>query len=202
MKHLFNEILERPFNYNDFTTYKALLDKEEFSEHNFNEEVTNKLTSLLLTSDEYINLCGLQKIYNYCNMKVSTTATCNCAKNRIKKYWTTLWNLFHTITYLYPDNPTLLSQKRITIFFDNLGERISCPECRKHYSEYIKLHSINNIPNNRDSYVKWLVDLHNDVNKRLEKPTLSYDQVQKIHNNVLKTKIIDTYAIDAKKLFG
>ena len=45
------------------------------------------------------------------------------------------WILLHTITFLYPDNPTLNEKKQHYIFFKNLPDLIPCNICKENYKK-------------------------------------------------------------------
>jgi len=154
----------------------------------------------LASSNEYYTLCGLYQVNKFIG-KYSRMSSCKCKQNSQNIYWKTLWNIIHVITFIYPDKPTEFSKRRIVLFFENLGDKLPCPECKKHYGEHIVNYPISNMPNNKKSYISWLIDLHNDVNKRKKKPILSYEQVYEIYDMTLQSRIIKEYGIDQKKLF-
>ena len=45
------------------------------------------------------------------------------------------WTFIHTITFLYPDNPTLNEKKQHYIFFKNLPDLIPCNICKENYKK-------------------------------------------------------------------
>ena len=197
IKEVYNDVLLRDPDITGSLTYINMIDSGCLTKQ--------KLIEVLLQSDEYITLCGLEKIMKHIKTQTNNTLTCNCsgAKIRVKKYWNIIWNILHIMTYMYPDNPTLFSQKRITRFFNNFGMMIQCEECRKHYNIYISNNSILNVTNNKNSYIKWLIDLHNNVNKRLNKPIMFYKRADIIYDlsDQMCIEIIKTYGIDKIKLF-
>lgn len=90
-----------------------------------------------------------------------------------------LWFIIHTIALNFPDNPSY-EQKRIhEDFFNNLVFLIPCDKCRVHYRQHINNNPVVNHLNNSDSLFRYTIDLHNEVNKTLNKRVFSYDEVVK-----------------------
>ena len=72
------------------------------------------------------------------------------------------------------------------IFFYSLQKVIPCPKCRRHYSENLK-----KIPirlQSRDDLIRWLIDIHNAVNKSTNKPTMSYEDVYEKYDKLYNKK--------------
>jgi hypothetical protein len=90
-----------------------------------------------------------------------------------------LWMALHSMTFNYPITPTEQDKKQYTNFFHSLKYVLPCPACRMHYKKTIEeKYPIELALDNRDTLSRWLVDFHNDVNKRLGKPIVSYDSVK------------------------
>lgn len=86
-----------------------------------------------------------------------------------------MWISLHSITLNYPEKPTQCQQNMIREFFWNVQFVLPCEMCRKHYAEMIRTHPP--ITKDRRSLVYWLIDRHNEVNKRLGKREYSYEEV-------------------------
>ena len=95
-----------------------------------------------------------------------------------------MWISLHSITLNYPEKPTLCQENMIREFFWNVQFVLPCEMCRNHYAEMIRTHPP--ITKDRRSLVYWLIDRHNQVNKRLGKREYSYEEVlqkyQKLYN--------------------
>ena len=104
------------------------------------------------------------------------------------------WTFLHTITYNYPENPTDNDKKNYHNFFMNLQHVLPCKKCQAHYTENIQKYDLNNSLDNRDDLVKWLIDIHNEVNKDTGKRVWSYSEVynkyDNLHNSNLVNKMI------------
>jgi hypothetical protein len=82
------------------------------------------------------------------------------------------WHFLHTMTFNYPERPTIEEQNSAEQFFLNLSKLLPCAACREHYEK-----EITKSPPLTSSKVllsSWLVDIHNRINKRLKKPIFSY----------------------------
>jgi len=95
-------------------------------------------------------------------------------------YWGPgLWMTLHTMTFDYPENPTEEEKNNYRDFFHSLKYVLPCGVCRQHYAKAIEqTYPIDPALKNRDTLTRWLVDFHNTVNKRLNKPIVSYESVK------------------------
>ena len=105
-----------------------------------------------------------------------------------------LWHSLHSISFGYPKfvgnsfEERLLKENKYN-FFKSLGYVLPCPECSKHYIEGFEKHSDDLIRalDSRDLLAKWVYDLHNRVNKGLDKPEStwpSFEQVYKKYDSL------------------
>ena len=92
------------------------------------------------------------------------------------------WTFLHSITLYYPINPTNEQKIYHKDFFENLQNILPCPTCAKHYQENLKKFNLDEALESKDKLTKWLIDMHNEVNKKNNKRIYSYDEVIKIYN--------------------
>ena len=92
------------------------------------------------------------------------------------------WKFLHTITFQYPENPTDNDKRKYYIFFNTLKDVLPCPNCKEHYSKNIEKLPIQ--LESRDDFIKWLIDIHNEVNIINKKKKYSYEEVYKLYNNM------------------
>jgi hypothetical protein len=89
-----------------------------------------------------------------------------------------LWDTLHLYAHNFPDNPSELEKHSASNFYRSFSGAISCVNpCRVHYHQYLETYPIENYLDSRSSLKQYVVDLHNDVNKRLGKPLLTCEQV-------------------------
>ena len=91
------------------------------------------------------------------------------------------WLFLHSVTFQYPEEPTMEDKENYKQFFNSLQNILPCPKCRDHYQK-----NIQDLPiqlNSRDELIQWLINIHNNVNKSNNKDILSYEDVKKIYLN-------------------
>ena len=89
------------------------------------------------------------------------------------------WLFMHSISFQYPENPTEEDKNNYKVFFESLKNTIPCPKCREHYSENLKQKPIQ--LNSRDELIQWVIDIHNEVNKKNSKKIYSRQEVEKLY---------------------
>lgn len=94
------------------------------------------------------------------------------------------WTTIHFVALGYPKAPTE-SQKQyyFTYFSKILPEILPCLKCRKHLKQTLQTeHPMTpSALANPDTLFEWTVSLHNVVNRRLGKPTLSLEEARGIY---------------------
>lgn len=90
-----------------------------------------------------------------------------------------LWHKLHTKSYNYPSNPQEKDKENIYLYFSELGKNIPCDVCKYHYKMNLINKPIIKCLDCKDDLIKWVIDLHNSVNKQLNKPQLNYNQAMK-----------------------
>ena len=91
------------------------------------------------------------------------------------------WDMFHAVTFLYP----YLSSKTLQQFFiKDFTNIIPCPECKMHYIDMIKEDPCPIGPQiTKDDWFLWGFRIHNKVNEKLQKPTLSHSTLSSMYHN-------------------
>ena len=89
------------------------------------------------------------------------------------------WKFLHSLTFAYPNTPTLEQQRSADVFFASLAKLLPCDACQEHYQEEIVRRPADT--RSQATLSAWLVDLHNRVNARLNKPTFSYAQAAQLY---------------------
>jgi len=92
------------------------------------------------------------------------------------------WLFLHTITFNYPEYPSEQDKVNFFTFFDSLKYVLPCDKCKKHYRENSK--DLKDNLNSKDDLVKWLIDIHNDVNIKNNKPIWSYSDVYNKYQDI------------------
>ena len=88
-----------------------------------------------------------------------------------------VWYLFHTLAYkAVPENFAEIKTELIQ-YIQRICANLPCPECTQHATEYMKQHSrALSMITTKDQLHQFLVDFHNVVNVRKQKPRFTYEQ--------------------------
>lgn len=96
-----------------------------------------------------------------------------------------VWIFLHSITLNYPLYPAKTTRNHHYNFFMNLIHIIPCDKCRIHYKQnLIKYPLTKKILSSRENLIKWLINVHNSVNKMTGEKIMSYDEVINMYNNM------------------
>lgn len=92
-----------------------------------------------------------------------------------------LWFVIHTLALNYSDNPSYEQKRTTEDFFNSLVFLIPCDKCRVHYRQHINNNPVVNHLKDSNTLFKYTIDLHNEVNKTLNKKQYSYEEVVKFY---------------------
>lgn len=122
-----------------------------------------------------------------------------------------LWHSLHTISFNYPNHPTKKEKREYKKFVQQLKYVLPCKYCRLNLIENFKcLPLLEKHMKNRNTFSKYIYDLHELINKMLKKKTnLSYEDVReryehfrarcnkgKVIRTIKKTKKIEKGCVD------
>lgn len=88
-----------------------------------------------------------------------------------------LWHVMHVVALTYPDYPSNIQKKQYRTFYESLQYTIPCLKCKENYINHLAEKPIN--LNSRIELFVWTVDIHNMVNKILNKPQLTSSEAMK-----------------------
>lgn len=114
------------------------------------------------------------------------------------------WFFLHTLAMTYPNHPNTITKKKYYEFVQNLPLFLPVEEISKEFSKLLEEYPVTPYLDNRDSFVKWMHFIHNKINEKLEKPTISLNEffVKYYENYKSPTeKINDFYKIKEKILY-
>ena len=91
-----------------------------------------------------------------------------------------LWHFLHTMSFNYPTHPTNENKKKYSDFILSLVHILPCKHCRVNLKSNLKKHPLTDkYMTSRDTFSKYVYDLHECVNKLLGKQSaLTYDDVK------------------------
>ena len=103
------------------------------------------------------------------------------------------WKFMHFVSLGYPENPTQNNKHLYKNFYYSLKDILPCEKCRNNYTKNITENPIDQHLENKDSLIKWVIDIHNKVNLELNKPTLEYQEATELYLNATKEQPILDY---------
>lgn len=91
-----------------------------------------------------------------------------------------MWHSLHTMSFNFPVNPTQNDRKNYRSFLKNLVHVLPCRHCRENLKKNFKCLPITqSVMKNRDTFSRYVYDLHEHVNKMLNKKSnLTYVEVR------------------------
>jgi len=91
-----------------------------------------------------------------------------------------MWHFLHTMSFNYPSKPTHLDKKHYRDFILNLQNVLPCGKCRDNLkNNFKKLPFLKKHMKNRETFSKYVYDLHETINTMLNKTSgLSYQDVR------------------------
>lgn len=99
------------------------------------------------------------------------------------------WIFLHSVSFGYPNNPTEQDKMNFKFFFNSVANVLPCQVCQHHFKSNLTKHPLNyHALSNRQNLVRWLIDLHNSVNKLTNAKTYTYDEVIKYYDQLYSLK--------------
>jgi hypothetical protein len=87
------------------------------------------------------------------------------------------WNFLNHVVMSYPLTPTNEDKINMKNFFINLGTVLPCNKCKLNYLKHLEKHPLDDtVLASRTNLIKWLIDIHNEVNKSTGKRVLTYEE--------------------------
>lgn len=117
---------------------------------------------------------------------IYTKEELNSSDGMLTKVWgPCMWFFLHTISFNYPVNPKQIEKEKYRDFILNLMYVLPCKYCRINLKNNLKKHPLTmSIMKNRDTFSKYVYDLHQDVNRMLKKKTnITYKMVRNKYEN-------------------
>ena len=103
------------------------------------------------------------------------------------------WKVFHLTAFGYPEEPNETDKDTYHNFYINFMKVLPCEKCTKGARKMMENIQWDKISSNRSSLIKWTYDFHNNVNKKLNKISPSFENFS---SNLIK----ETYQECSKKI--
>jgi len=114
------------------------------------------------------------------------------------------WFFLHTLTMTYPHHPNTITKKKYYEFIQNLPLFLPVEKISGEFSKLIEKYPITPYLDNRDSFVRWMHFIHNKINEKLEKPTITLNDFFLEYYDAYKSKdekLIQYYNIRGKVIY-
>ena len=101
---------------------------------------------------------------------------------RMAQWGSAGWTFLHCVSFSYPDAPTPQDRYEMYAFLTSVGHVLPCKRCRGHYNTFVQARLAgpsSEALESKDTLTRFLVELHNDVNRRLQRHVMEYDRVRK-----------------------
>ena len=99
----------------------------------------------------------------------------------IDRWGPSVWNTLHVFAHTSPVEPTPEDRKATRAFLRYVTARLPCPECRKHFSDFLDRRLDDASLASRDSLIALLNDAHNEVNMRTGKRVFTLEEHLKVY---------------------
>lgn len=106
------------------------------------------------------------------------------------------WKLLHTMVIQINDKINIVQLNELKHIILRILHNLPCPYCTSHALAYIQTSNYKNISTISDLRM-FVFQFHNNVNKRLNKPLLTYEEHLQLYNisiNVVGTNFIEIYS--------
>ena len=119
------------------------------------------------------------------------------------------WMTLHSVSTLYPENPTPSEKALLSSWLDMFRDTITCTHCKSHFTVMLQNYRMRfpNMLASRQDFAMFVFRAHNAVNARLSKPVYaSLDECMAQLKNNIKTRSAkeyrDAYLTHIRKYWG
>ena len=115
------------------------------------------------------------------------------------------WFFLHTIAISYPKRPNDVTKKKYYEFIMNLPLFIPVENIGNDFSKLLDKYPVSSYLDSRDSLSRWFHFIHNKINEKLEKPTISVNEFYRKYYEEYKPKNIkmqDNYKWKEKVIYS
>lgn len=94
------------------------------------------------------------------------------------------WKFLFYCAMAYPNNPNYEDMYHMNNFLLNLGHILPCETCRMNYYEHLNIYPLNDeVLQNRQNLINWLINIHNQIYQQNGKNPLSYNDIMNKYIN-------------------
>jgi hypothetical protein len=98
------------------------------------------------------------------------------------------WGFLHTIAVSYPKHPNSTTKRKYYDFIQSLPLFIPVETISTDFSKLLSIYPVAPYLDNNASFVKWVHFIHNKINEKLERETITMDEFYVNYYNHYKSK--------------
>uniref|UniRef100_A0A6C0E4L9 thiol oxidase n=1 Tax=viral metagenome TaxID=1070528 RepID=A0A6C0E4L9_9ZZZZ len=98
------------------------------------------------------------------------------------------WFFIHTIAMIYPKYPNSVIKKKYYDLIQNFGLFIPIESIGNEFSKMLNLYPVVPYLDSKESLIRWTHFIHNKINEKLEKPTISLEEFYTLYYHQYKPK--------------
>jgi hypothetical protein len=83
------------------------------------------------------------------------------------------WFFLHTVAMCYPHRPNTITKKKYYEFIHNIPMFIPIENMASYFSQLLDQYPVSPYLDSRDAFIRWMHFIHNKINQRIEKPSIS-----------------------------
>jgi len=110
------------------------------------------------------------------------------------------WFFLMTIALTYPDNVNVVTKRKYYDLIQNLPIFIPNSEISKNFSNLLDEYPVTPYLDNRDSFVRWIIFIHNRVNVQIGKKEITIDEaMDKYFQQMVPPTIYHSNKLESRK---
>lgn len=102
------------------------------------------------------------------------------------------WFVLHSLAWNYPVSPTEVTKRKYYDTVQNLPLFLPDTEMGDRFGEMLELYPLSPYLCSRASFIRWTWFIHNKVNMRIGKPTISLDEAIEDYERAINTNPLAT----------
>jgi hypothetical protein len=120
------------------------------------------------------------------NMKFTTAEYANSGNPEV--WGPSMWFTLHNGSIRYPVKASPICAERMKGYILGMSVMIPCEVCQDHATAHVEAnwHRLDDIVSGRQKLFNFFVDFHNKVNKRYNKPEMSYEDAYQLYSGKVK----------------
>jgi hypothetical protein len=112
-----------------------------------------------------------------------------------------IWHTLHYVSLGYPKNPTLEQKEYYRQYYTLYKYVLPCSICAAHYAENLeKIPLTDEIMSDREKLIRWVIDLHNEVNRMKGKPVMEVTKARELIESQSECKHINGCSCNCSKM--